>query len=114
MKKLIISTVLVGTFFSFPLSAENYFSGQKEYLLQCRAKACHGGGRELASHFTIDRWTEILENEGNSLSVIHEKTADADEFREYLKSSRYQKKLRYLRSFVFHFAKDSKTQVKIF
>ncbi len=110
MKKLIFSTVLLSTLFSLPLSAVHYFSGQKEYLKNCRSKDCHGGGTSFVSRYTIERWTEILQNKGETLATIHLKTKDAEEFLKYLKSERYQKKLKYLRAFVVKFAKDSETK----
>lgn len=112
MKKFILSTVLLSTLFSLPLSAVHYFNGQKEYLKQCRSKDCHGGGTGFVSRYTIERWTEILQNKGESLAVIHIKTKDAEEFLLYLKGERYQKKLKYLRAFVTKFAKDSDKKPK--
>jgi len=112
MKKLIFLTVLLSTLFSLPLSAVHYFNGQKEYLKHCRSKDCHGGGTGFVSRYTIERWQEILGNKGEELAKIHAKTKDGEEFREYLKSERYQKKLKYLRAFVTKFAKDSHDKPK--
>lgn len=107
MKKLIFLTVLLSMLFSLPLSAISYFNGQKEYLQHCRSKDCHGGGAGFVSRYTTERWVDILQNKGENLAVIHLKTRDAKEFLLYLKSERYQKKLKYLRAFVTKFAKDS-------
>ncbi len=105
MKKLILLTVFITL--ALPLSAKPYFKGQKEYLKKCRS--CHGGSRVFVPKYTVDRWRELLDNNGTMLADLH---VNSKETKEYFKSSRYLKKINYIEAFIVHFLQNNNNTSK--
>ena len=111
MKKLIFITVLASVALSSYLNAAAHFTGQKEYLKKCRE--CHRGSDIFVQKFTMNKWTELLKNDGEMLAEIHanikdenKKETKAKEARAYFKSKRYKKRLADMRMFTKRYAKD--------
>lgn len=116
MKKSIFLTLSLSIAITSSLASElHYFSGQKEYLDNCRI--CHQGSSIFVNQYTMKEWRELLDNDGKKLTNIHadlknadfvkhKREVDVQDIKDYLNSETYVKRLKHLKAFTDHFAKD--------
>lgn len=99
MKILLLSLFIVSSSFSA------IYKGQLEYIQHC--VNCHDRGHGFIATKTQDQWTNLMNDNGLPLAMIHLLKKEAKESHSYYESKVYEKKSKHLKQFLVEYAKDS-------
>lgn len=72
-------------------------NGKKIYSKECRL--CHGFSRTFISKYSIDKWSEFLQDNGDKLKSVHAQSRVARFTNKYFASNKYYTQLDSLTSF---------------
>lgn len=86
-----------------PVSPQSVEHGKKAYQKQCRL--CHGNSKRLTRKYKLGRIIEAFNNEGETLSIAHDKRGISKLTNKFFKGTTYLSQLDYLKDFLINSAK---------